>query len=579
MKASGLADQSYIRASARAGLKILQTRLTDARSASTLFVPMKIIVADKISPHGVQLLANSGWQVSQPAASALVAELADADALIVRSATRVTDELLQHAPRLRIVGRAGVGVDNIDLDAATHRGILVVNTPGSSATSVAEHALALMLALARSVPQLNAAMHAGRWEKSGAAGAELRGKTLGLVGLGRVGGEVARRAKALEMRVLAHDPYLSAERAAEWGVQLLPLAEMLAQADYVSLHTALSPATDRLMNQQTLAQMKRGARLINTARGELVDEAALLEALQSGHIAGAGLDVFVTEPPGNSPLMALPNVIATPHVAGSTAEAQEEVGVQIAQQIRDFLAEGVLRNAVNLPAISPEHYRRLRPYLELAERLASFVAQAAPFGVGRLRLACAGEPAELGTHLLRSAALAGVLNAVLDQRVNLVSAPARAAERGLIIEETTRPRQRGIADLVEITATPAGGSGSTTFSAQGTVLYGTTPRVLGLNGIAVESSLEGTLLMLSNRDVPGVIGEIGTLLGREGFNIATFALGRREAVLGADALALIGLDGAVSTNILDLLHAIPNVIQARIVRLPARVAALDAVAK
>jgi D-3-phosphoglycerate dehydrogenase len=534
---------------------------------------MKIIVADKISPHGVQLLANSSWQVSQPAASALTTELADADALIVRSATRVTDELLQHAPRLRIVGRAGVGVDNIDLDAATHRGILVVNTPGSSATSVAEHALALMLALARSVPQLNAAMHAGRWEKSGAAGAELRGKTLGLVGLGRVGGEVARRAKALEMRVLAHDPYLSAERAAEWGVQLLPLAEMLAQADYVSLHTALSPATDRLMNQQTLALMKRGARLINTARGELVDEAALLEALQSGHIAGAGLDVFVTEPPGNSPLMALPNVIATPHVAGSTAEAQEEVGVQIAQQIRDFLAEGVLRNAVNLPAISPEHYRRLRPYLELAERLASFVAQAAPFGVGRLRLACAGEPAELGTHLLRSAALAGALNAVLDQRVNLVSAPARAAERGLIIEETTRPRQRGIADLVEITATPAGGSASTTFSAQGTVLYGTTPRVLGLNGIAVESSLEGTLLMLSNRDVPGVIGEIGTLLGREGLNIATFALGRREAVLGADALALIGLDGAVSTTILDLLHAIPNVIQARIVRLPALAAA------
>jgi D-3-phosphoglycerate dehydrogenase len=530
---------------------------------------MKIIVADKISPHGVQLLVDSGWQVSQPAASALTAELADADALIVRSATRVTDELLGHAPRLRIVGRAGVGVDNIDLDAATHRGILVVNTPGSSATSVAEHALALMLALARSVPQLNAAMHAGRWEKSGAAGAELRGKTLGLVGLGRVGGEVARRAKALEMRVLAHDPYLSVERAAEWGVQLLPLAEMLAQADYVSLHTALSPATDRLMNRLTLAQMKRGARLINTARGELVDEAALLEALQSGHIAGAGLDVFTTEPPGNSPLMALPNVIATPHVAGSTAEAQEEVGVQIAQQIRDFLAEGVLRNAVNLPAISPEHYRRLRPYLELAERLASFVAQAAPFGVGRLRLACAGEPAELGTHLLRSAALAGALNAVLDQRVNLVSAPARAAERGLVIEETTRPRQRGIADLVEITATPAGGSPGATFSAQGTVLYGTTPRVLGLNGIAVESSLEGTLLMLSNRDVPGVIGEIGTLLGREGLNIATFALGRREAVLGADALALIGLDGAVSTTILDLLHAIPNVIRARIVRLPA----------
>ena len=540
---------------------------------------MKIIVADKISPHGVQLLVDAGWEVKQPGATALAAELADADALIVRSATRVTDELLGQAPRLRIVGRAGVGVDNIDLEAATHRGILVVNTPGSSATSVAEHTLALMLAMARSVPQLNAAMHAGRWEKSGAAGAELRGKTLGLVGLGRVGGEVARRAKALEMRVLAHDPYLNAERAAEWGVQLMPLAEMLGQADYVSLHTALSPATEGLINQATLAQMKRGARLINTARGELVDEAALAEALGSGHLAGAGLDVFAIEPPGNSPLMALANVIATPHVAGSTAEAQEEVGVQIAQQIRDFLAEGVLRNAVNLPAISPEHYRRLRPYLELAERLASFVAQAAPFAVGRLRLACAGEPAELGTHLLCSAALAGALNAVLDERVNLVSAPARAAERGLIIEETTRPRQRGIADLVEITATPANGSRRSKFSAQGTVLYGTTPRVARLNDIAVESSLEGTLLLLGNRDVPGVIGEIGTLLGRQGMNIATFALGRREAVLGADALALIGLDGEVPSGILDLLHAIPNVIEARIIRLPALVAAPGLVAK
>jgi D-3-phosphoglycerate dehydrogenase len=540
---------------------------------------MKIIVADKISPHGVQLLVDARWEVKQPGATALGAELADADALIVRSATRVTDELLGQAPRLRIVGRAGVGVDNIDLEAATHRGILVVNTPGSSATSVAEHTLALMLAMARSVPQLNAAMHAGRWEKSGAAGAELRGKTLGLVGLGRVGGEVARRAKALEMRVLAHDPYLNAERAAEWGVELMPLAEMLGQADYVSLHTALSPATEGLINQATLAQMKRGARLINTARGELVDEAALAEALGSGHLAGAGLDVFAIEPPGNSPLMALPNVIATPHVAGSTAEAQEEVGVQIAQQIRDFLAEGVLRNAVNLPAISPEHYRRLRPYLELAERLASFVAQAAPFAVGRLRLACAGEPAELGTHLLRSAALAGALNAVLDERVNLVSAPARAAERGLIIEETTRPRQRGIADLVEITATPANGSRRSTFSAQGTVLYGTTPRVARLNDIALESSLEGTLLLLGNRDVPGVIGEIGTLLGRQGMNIATFALGRREAVLGADALALIGLDGEVPSGILDLLHAIPNVIEARIIRLPALVAAPGLVAK
>src|SRR5579862_3176154 len=439
---------------------------------------MKIIVADKISPHGVELLGQKGWQVSQPAAASLAAELAEADALVVRSATRVTEELLDHAPKLRVIGRAGVGVDNIDLDAATRRGILVMNTPGGNSASVAEHALALMLAMARSIPQLNTALHAGRWEKSGTAGAELRGKTLGLVGLGRVGVEVARRARALEMRVVAHDPYLTPERAAEWGVELVAFSELLRQSDFVSLHTSLSPATERLFNAQTIAQMKRGARLVNTARGELVDEAALAEALRAGHLAGAALDVFAVEPPRDSPLLGLPNVIATPHVAGSTAEAQEEVGVQIAQQVRDFLTDGTVRNAVNLPAVSPDQYRRLRPYLELAERLASLVAQAAPFAVGRLRIASAGEPAELGTHILRSAALAGVLNAVLDERVNLVNAPARAAQRGLTVEETTRPRERGIADVLEISVSPAAAGQSGEFTADGTVLYGTTPRLV-----------------------------------------------------------------------------------------------------
>src|SRR5438445_6455 len=311
---------------------------------------MKIIVADRISEHGVKLLADPGWQVVQPAAAALASELAEADALVVRSATQVTDELLSHARRLRVIGRAGVGVDNIDLDAATRRGILVMNTPGGNAPSVAEHALALMLSMARSIPQLNASMHAGKWEKSGAAGAELRGKTLGLIGLGRVGAEVARRARALEMRVLAYDPYVSTERAAEWGAELVPLAELLAQADYVSLHTSLSPAT---------------------------------------------------------------------------------------------------------------------------ERMASLVAQAAPFPARRLRIACAGEPAELGTRVLRSAALAGVLNAVLDEHVNLVNAAARAVERGLEIEEGRRPRERGIADVLEIAAYSAGDGKRREFSALGTILYGT----------------------------------------------------------------------------------------------------------
>jgi D-3-phosphoglycerate dehydrogenase len=527
---------------------------------------MKIIVADKISPHGVQLLVDAGWEVKQPGATALGAELADADALIVRSATRVTDELLGQAPRLRIVGRAGVGVDNIDLEAATHRGILVVNTPGSSATSVAEHTLALMLAMARSVPQLNAAMHAGRWEKSGAAGAELRGKTLGLVGLGRVGGEVARRAKALEMRVLAHDPYLNAERAAEWGVELMPLAEMLGQADYVSLHTALSPATEGLINQATLAQMKRGARLINTARGELVDEAALAEALGSGHLAGAGLDVFAIEPPGNSPLMALANVIATPHVAGSTAEAQEELGMQVAVQVRDYLLEGVIRNAVNLPALSADQYRRVRPYLGLAERLGSLVSQASATRPARIRIRYAGELAEVGTHLLRSAVLAGLLNAVLDEKVNVVNAPAVATARGLTVEEETRRREHGFPHTLEVSAL-AGKPGEAGFTAEGTVLHDGSPRVIQIDGIPLEAQLAGTLLYLRNNDEPGVIGHVGTTLAKHGVNIATFALGRREASVGAEAVSLVRLDGSVSEAILAPIRALPAITQAKLLHL------------
>jgi D-3-phosphoglycerate dehydrogenase / 2-oxoglutarate reductase len=535
---------------------------------------MKIIVADRISEHGIKLLAEPGWQVVQPTAGALAQELNEADALVVRSATRVTDELLSHAPKLRVIGRAGVGVDNIDLEAATRRGVLVMNTPGGNAPSVAEHALALMLSMARSIPQLNASMHAGKWEKSGSAGAELRAKTLGLVGLGRVGAEVARRARALEMRVLAYDPYVSAERAAEWGAELVPLADLLAQADYISLHTALSPATERMINAETLKQMKPGARLVNAARGELVDEAALADALRSKHLAGAALDVFAVEPPVDSPLLQMSNVIATPHVGGSTAEAQEEVGVQIAQQVREYLQDGTLRNSVNLPPIPPEQYRRLRPYLDLAERLASLVAQAAPFPARRLRLACAGEPAELGTRVLRSAALAGVLNAVLDEHVNLVNANARATERGLDIQESKRPRERGIADVVEIATYSAGDGKRQEFSASGTILYGTTPRLLQINGIACEAPLEGTLLVMRNRDVPGVIGQVGTALGAQGLNIASFALGRREAALGAEALAIVQLDGEVSEAVLPRLRSIPNVMEARIVRLPRATAAI-----
>lgn len=528
---------------------------------------MKIVVADKISDRGVALLRETGWEIVLPSPTAITA-LGDADGLIVRSATQVTAELFERAPKLRVVGRAGVGVDNIDVEAATRRGVLVMNTPGGNAVSVAEHTLALLLALARSVPQFNASVHAGRWEKSGAMGTEVRGKTLGIVGLGRVGTEVARRARALEMDVLAHDPYVSAPVARELDVGLVALPELLARADYVSLHTGLSPTTEKMINATTIAQMRRGARLINCARGELVDEAALAEALRSGHLAGAAVDTFAEEPPKNSPLLGLANVIATPHVAGSTAEAQEEVGTLIAQQVRDYLAEGQIRNAVNLPALPAEQYRRLRPYIELAERLGSLIAQvAAPGNVGSpraIRIRYAGEPAELGTHVLRSAVLSGVLNCFLDEKVNLVNAPTIAAARGVVVEETTRRRERGFPNTLEVAVTNDGRE----LAVEGTVVHDASPRILRFDGIELEAPLEGTLLLTRNRDVPGVIGQIGTALGNLGVNIATFALGRREPTRGAEAAALVRLDGEVNESILDSIRRIPSITEARLIRLP-----------
>jgi D-3-phosphoglycerate dehydrogenase / 2-oxoglutarate reductase len=528
---------------------------------------MKVIVADKISERGVELLKQqAGWNVVLTTKETLNAEITDADALIVRSATRVTAELLDRARKLRVVGRAGVGVDNIDLPEATKRGVLVMSTPGGNAVSVAEHTFALLLALARQVPRLDKAIHEGRWEKSSAAGTEVRGKTLGLIGLGRIGSEVAVRAEAFDMRVLGYDPYISEAAAHEVSVELVPLETLLAESDFVSLHAALSPATQNLINAKALEKMKKGARLVNAARGELIDEAALAEALKSGKLAGAALDVFVEEPPKNSPLVGLPNVIATPHVAGSTAEAQEEVGTQIAVQVRDYLAEGVMRNAVNLPALSADQYRRVQPYLELAERLGSLVSQAAESRPARIRIRYAGEVAEVGTHLLRSAVLAGVLNAVLDEKVNVVNAPAVAAARGLKVEEETRRREHGFPNTLEVAALPEkfGGTG---FVAEGTVLHDGSPRVLEIDGIPLEAQLEGTILYLRNRDEPGVVGHVGTTLGKHGVNIATFALGRRADTHGAQAVALVGLDGEVSASILGPIREIAAITEAKLLRL------------
>jgi D-3-phosphoglycerate dehydrogenase len=528
---------------------------------------MKVVVADKISDRGVALLRETGWNVVLTNKDTLKSEIVDAHALVVRSATKVTPELLDQAPLLRVVGRAGVGIDNINLEAATHRGVLVMSTPGGNAVSVAEHTFALLLALARQVPRLDAAIREGRWEKSSAAGTELRGKTLGLVGLGRIGSEVAVRAQAFDMRVLGYDPYISEAAAREVQVELVPFDTLLAQSDFVSLHTALTPATQKLISAAALAQMKKGARLINAARGELIDEAALAEALKSGHLGGAAVDVFVEEPPKNSPIVGLPNVIATPHVAGSTTEAQEEVGTQIAVQMRDYLAEGVIRNAVNLPALSPDQYRRGRPYVALAERLGSLVAQVVTSRPARIRIRYAGEVAEVGTHLLRSAVLSGLLNAVLDEKVNVVNAPQIAAARGLLVEEETRRRERGFPNTLEVAALPERTGADKEFAVEGTVLHDGSPRVLMVDGIPLEAQLEGTLLYLRNRDEPGVIGQVGSTLGKQGVNIATFALGRREATRGAEAVSLVRVDGEVTDAILQPLRQISAITESKLVRL------------
>jgi len=526
---------------------------------------MKVIVADKISDRGVELLKQTGWKIVATTKETLAGELADTDALIVRSATKVTADLLDKAPRLRVVGRAGVGVDNIDLDEATKRGVLVMSTPGGSSVSVAEHTFALLLALVREVPRFDAAMREGRWEKS-SSGAEVRGKTLGLFGLGRIGSEVARRAVAFDMRVLAFDPYISESAAKELSVALVPMEQLLEESDFISLHMAVSPLTQNMINAQAIAMMKKGVRIVNAARGELINEADLAAALKNGHVAGAALDVFAEEPPKNCPLVGLPNVITTPHIAGSTAEAQEELGTQVAVQVRDYLAEGAIRNAVNLPALSPEQYRRVRPYLALAERLGSLVSQAASTRPARIRIRYAGELAEVGTHLLRNTVLTGLLNAVLDEKVNVVNAAAVAAARGLTVEEETRRREHGFPHTLEVSALPDV-AGSPGFSAEGTVLHDGSPRVVSIDGIALETQLDGTVLYLRNNDQPGVIGHVGTTLGKHGVNIATFALGRREAKSGAEAVSLIRLDGEVPESILEPVRQHAAITQAKLIHL------------
>ena len=540
---------------------------------------MKIVIAEKVSPATLAILQGEpGWEVITAdaiPAGGLPHALADADALIVRSAVQADAVLLAHAPKLRLIGRAGVGVDNIDTAEATRRGIVVMNTPGANAVAVAELTLGLMIAMARSIPRANSGMHEGRWDKKTLQGTELRGKTLGIVGLGRIGLEVARRAKAFGMTLIGYDPFVAPVIARENNVTLVGIDEIFEESDYLSLHVGLTPQTEGLINKMSLAIMKPGVRIVNCARGELIVDDALVEALNSGHVAGAALDVFRTEPLKNSPFIDLPNVLLSPHVAGSTDEAQEAIGIQLANQVRDFLKLGVVQNAVNVASLSEEEYAEVSPYVEMASRLGQFLAQAmGSHGVGNvdsLTLNFNGRLAQLKTDLIRNAAIAGLLQG--SEGVNRINAAAAAAERGLRVQENKREHAPGGtgATLRLIAHTGAGDSAVT-----GTVLHGTSPRLMRYDGIDVEAELTGTLIVVRNDDVPGVIGRVGSILGEAKLNIANFALGRRRAEAGKpgpQALAVVQIDGLESASqgalagALDELRAVEAISSVRVVEL------------
>ncbi|MGD0479444.1 MAG: phosphoglycerate dehydrogenase [Terracidiphilus sp.] len=527
---------------------------------------MKIVLAEKVSPATLAVFAaEPGWDVKthDQLPDGLPAALADADALVVRSAVQVDDELMAHAPKLRVIGRAGVGVDNIDAEAATRRGIVVMNTPGANAIAVAELTLCLMIALARRLPAANTSMHAGKWEKKNLQGSELRGKTLGILGLGRIGLDVARRARGFGMEIIGTDPFVSAAVARENGITVVPIEELFAKADYLTLHVGLTPQTHGIINAKTLATMKKGVRIVNCARGELVVESDLVAALKSGQAAGAALDVFTVEPPKDSPYFELDNVILTPHIAGSTAEAQEAVGIQIAQQVREYLKLGVVQNAVNLPSLSHEEYVKLAPFIDLASRLGSFLAQAGKSGIESIALIYGGALAEGKTELVRNAAIAGLLQG--SENVNRINAAAVAAERGIRVHEEKEESHRGGAATV-LTVVLHTAQGESRASA--TVIHGEQPRLLAFDGIDVEAPLEGTLVVCRNLDVPGVIGRIGTILGQQGVNIANFALGRERAgAIPVKALAVVQVDEPVSESVLEALKVIDALLEARLVKL------------
>jgi D-3-phosphoglycerate dehydrogenase / 2-oxoglutarate reductase len=521
----------------------------------------KVLISDALSPAAVQIFKDRGVEVEfQPKLGGDKEKLANLiggfEGLAIRSATKVTPTILDKAKSLRVIGRAGIGVDNVDIPAATAKGIIVMNTPFGNSITTAEHAITLMLALARQIPQADVSTQAGKWEKNRFMGVEITSKTLGVIGCGNIGSIVANRAIGLKMNVIAFDPFLSPERARDLGVEKVSLDELIQRADFITLHTPLTEKTKNIVDARALAAMKKGVRVINCARGGLVDEEALRAALDRGHVAGAAFDVFTEEPASKNVLFGHPNVVCTPHLGAATTEAQENVALQIAEQMSDYLLRGAISNAVNFPSITAEEAPRLRPFIELAEKLGSFAGQLTETGIKMVHLSYEGEVAGMNTKALTSAAIAGLLRPML-QEVNVVSAPGVAAERGIIIEETTRAAAGDYESLITVSLVTE----RQTRFVSGTVFADGRPRIVNIKGIRMDAGFGPSMIYITNLDKPGFIGRFSSTLGDAGINIATFHVGRDTP--GGNAIALIEIDGELPAHVLAAVRALPQVQQAR----------------
>ncbi len=524
----------------------------------------RVLISDALSPAAVQIFKDRGIAVDfQPNLGKDQEKLAEMiggfDGLAIRSATKVSAKILERAKNLKVIGRAGIGVDNVDIPAATARGIIVMNTPFGNSITTAEHAITLMLALARQIPAADTSTQAGKWEKNRFMGVEITGKTLGVIGCGNIGSIVADLAQGLKMKVIAFDPFLSPERALDLGIEKVELDDLFKRADFITLHTPLTDKTRNIVDTQSIAKMKHGVRIINCARGGLVDERALRAALDAGKVAGAAFDVFTTEPATENPLFQHPNVVCTPHLGAATTEAQENVALQIAEQMSDYLLRGAISNAVNFPSITAEEAPKLKPFVALAEKLGSFAGQLTETGIGKVRISYEGAVAQMNTKALTSAAVAGLLRPMLED-VNVVSAPLMAKERGIVVEETTREMAGDYDSLITVTVETA----RQTRWVSGTVFADGRPRIVNIKGIRMDAEFGPSMIYITNLDKPGFIGRFSSTLGEAGINIATFHVGREAP--GGNAIALIEIDGELPDDVLAKVRALPQVQQAQPLR-------------